>query len=195
MKNSIMKESQEQLFEEGHRVIVAFLKEQKDALDIFIKGDRKQKFLLNHVINFGLNQAKEKREELKRKIGGVRSNISKTKNRLNKSLRQFCNSWQITPPIQLYFDSSALAKRIKHFGCCDNEGDIKAFLYVGLDKLSDMLDKAKIKISKEMHSVSQESEEILILDDKVLEVDENKKDQNLFRFEYRWHDVLRRHSQ
>ena len=145
-----MEKNPEQLLKQGHEIILSFLRKGREKLDEFVRGDKQQKVLLDHAINFGLSRDREIRKQLQKRFGAARSNKSKAKKRLNESLKGLCTHYSINPPIQLYFESSELRKRIIHFACCHSRVDAKASSYMSLNELKDMLDKASELLAEEM---------------------------------------------
>lgn len=128
--------------------------------------------------------------------GNSKSNVSRLTKALNFYLNEFCKEKKVNPPVQLFYYHKNCQGDIKgdfdcHLACAKvgTQDNSRRYSY-GIVTLKEaekrgMLEGQKICQKKPASSVGQ-LEETLELHNKVLTVDKDNKEQNLFRFEYRW---------
>ncbi len=169
-----------------HKEIVAFLEEVKDTTGKlnFISSETDERKLLDIIIKNGSSRIPQM------KVAEIfetnTENIGRTiRKNLNRRLKEFCIELKINPPIRLYFNTKGEKSPGGHFACCEiplkkNHSDE----FIGLKELRDMIEQARQRLGVESPSI--QPKETLKLQRKVIEVDKNKENQNLFRFEYCW---------
>jgi len=183
-----------------HEKVVCFLK-QKKFIEKAVVGrhwnsTRREKAAIE-LINRLYESTGEQLTPFSIDMGYTLSNGTKIINVLNSLLKQRCkNEYHVDPPIKIFSQSLFSKEIFCHFVCAEDEKSLKNKKKYPIDIVT--LKEAKARGELKARATSQKAEqpqtaftyikpeETLKLQKKVIKVDKNKKNQNLFRFEYCW---------
>lgn len=148
-----------------HRKIASFFQDKTELIKKSIKTREDHHIeLFHYIISPGYLPVLQKKigEDLKFE----KSNLSKVKVNLNKAIKAFSNKYHIEPPIQLYFVSDGDGTVGGHLACSKVRENKKnedrknlicletrlpneSQIFVPLNRLGEMLEKASLEIEKE----------------------------------------------
>jgi len=148
-----MQESDQYLFEQGHKAIAEFLRENRQhLLDLPIRQEEME--LLDIAARARPRQCFHKELAATLRVG--KKKLSTRKKELNKALRSFCRQFEIEPPIQVYFKSSVVHKAGTHLACSRPPNTNSSSEYVPLDTLQSVLDKAADRLKVEYGAAGED---------------------------------------
>ena len=139
---------------EHHKAILSFLNqdETKAQLHTFInQNDSKQYGLANYMLATYDTLIKHNKVAKDLKIKSAE--LTKAKNRLNKSIHAFSQKYDLNPPIQLYYETSK--EKIGGHFACTNTADHRSMALVPLRTLKLSLERISKKIKNEAQSINQ----------------------------------------